>query len=188
MRVPVIASARLRATTFFVATALGPLGWVGVGALVLAAGLLTIVLPGVDRLNKQQARELDVLESQRQQLQNPKIAQARRDPVVGLLSSLPPASEVPDFLASLQRRADYGAVQIDHTEYRTQSMIGNAAQCYRLSFPAHVDYPHLRAWLESLLHDYPSLALLELSVRREVDGGEELDAHVGLSFLARGSL
>jgi len=188
MRLPVIAKARVLATASFVATTLGPLGWIGVGALTLATTLLTIVLPSIDRLNAEQARELDALDLQRAQLVDPKIMLTRRDPVVGLLSSLPPASEMPDFLTSLQRRADIGAVQIDHTEYRTQSMIGNAAQCYRLSFPAHVDYPHLRAWLEALLHDYPSLALLELSMRREVDGGEELDAHVGLSFLARGSL
>ena len=187
MRLPDLANARVRATASLLGAALGPLGWIGVGALILATTLLTVVLPSIDRLNTQQSQEVDALDLQRAQLHDPKIAQARRDPVVGLLSSLPPASEVPDFLASLQRRADIGAVQIDHTEYRAQSMIGDAAQCYRLSFPAHVDYPHLRAWLEALLHDYPSLALLELSMRREVDGGEELDAHVGLSFLARGS-
>ncbi len=64
-------------------------------------------------------------------------------------------------------------------------MLGRTAQRYRLSFPAHVDYPHLRTWLEALLHDYPSVALDEISLRREVDGGEELDAHIGLSFLVR---
>jgi len=185
MRLSTIAGARIRANASFVATSLGPLGWIGVGTLLLASGLLAIVLPSISRHNEQQARELDALELQREQLRNPKVAQAQRDPVLSLVSNLPPASAVPDFLASLQRRADNGAVQIDRTEYHAQSLIDNAAQRYRLSFPAHVDYPHLRTWLEALLHDYPSLALLELSMRREVDGGEELDAHVGLSFLAR---
>lgn len=188
MSFPAIASARIRATASFVATTLGPIGWIGIGASMLAVGLLAIVVPNIDRLNAQRAREIDELERQCAQLRNPNIAQAQRDPMVGLLSSLPPLTEVPDFLASLQRRADNGAVQIDRTEYHSQSVIGNAAQRYRLSFPAHVDYPHLRTWLEALLHDYPGLALLELSVRREVDGGEELDAHVSLSFLARGSM
>lgn len=187
MRLPAIANSRIRAAASFVATTLGPLGWIGVGALILATGLLAIVLPSINRFNSEQARELDALDRQREQLRNPNVAQAQRDPMLGFLSHLPPASDVPDFLASVQRSADNGAVQIDRTEYHAQSMLGNAAQRYRLSFPAHVDYPHLRAWLEALLHNYPSLALLELSMRREVDGGEELDAHVSLSFLARGS-
>ncbi len=188
MKLPSIGSVRIRAIASFVLTTLGPLGWIGVGALLLAAALLAIVLPAMDRFNAEQARELEALDFQRQQLRNPKLAQAQRDPISALLSALPATSEVPDFLASVQRRADEGAVQIDRTEYRSQLVIGNAAQHYRLSFPAHVDYPHLRTWLEALLHDYPSLALLELSARREVDGGEELDAHVSLGFLARESL
>jgi hypothetical protein len=169
----------------FVARDLGVVGWFGIAALLMAAITAAIIAPGLARSNDTQAREVAALEQQWARLRDPKAARAQRDPLGTLVASLPPTSDVPDFVAAIQRRADQGAVQIDRTEYRVQAVLGRRAQRYRLSFPAHVDYPHLRTWLEALLHDYPSLALDEISVRREVDGGEELDAHVGLSFLAR---
>jgi len=169
----------------FVARALGVPGWVGIGALLLAATILLFVRPGIEGDNAARARELDSLNVQWEQLRDPKSALAQRDPLAALIASLPPAAEVADFVAAIERRAERDAVQIDHTEYRAQPVFGHAVQRLRLSFPAHVDYPHLRTWLEALLHDYPNLALDELTLRREVDGGEELEAHLALSFLAR---
>ncbi len=169
----------------FVVARLGLVGWIGIGALLLAAFVGLFVVPGIEHANVEQAREIATLQRQWEQLQDPKNARALRDPLAALIASLPPATEVPGILTAIERRADLEAVGIDRTEYRIQPVFGHAALRYRLSFPAHVDYPHLRAWLEALLHDYPSLALDELTLRREVDGGEELEAHVGLSFLAR---
>jgi hypothetical protein len=173
------------AQAVFLARNLGPLGWAGIAALLLAAVGVGIVAPALDRSNDAQARQIGALQQQWARLRDPRAARAQRDPVGVLVASLPPVSSVPDFVAAIQRRADQDAVQIDRTEYRVQAVLGRSAQRYRLSFPAHVDYPHLRSWLEALLHDYPSLTLDEISLRREVDGGEELEAHVGLSFLAR---
>lgn len=187
MKLRAIAIPRIGALAFFVARSLGPTGWIGVGALIIAANILWAAVPDIEERNAQEARELSVMERQWQQLRNPRTAHAQRDPLAGLIESLPPVSAVPNFLADLQRRADQAAVQIDRTEYRIQPAIDKAAQRYFISFPAHVDYPHLRGWLEALLHDYPSLALDELSLRREVDGGEELEARISLSFLVRGS-
>lgn len=183
---PAAPAARLGASyARFVARSLGVVGWIGIAALLLGAAGIAIVAPALERTNAAQAQELAALQAHLAQLRNPKVAQAQRDPVGALTASLPPASAVPDFVAAIQRRADQDAVQIDRTEYRVQAVLGRTAQRYRLSFPAHVDYPHLRTWLEALLHDYPSVALDEISLRREVDGGEELDAHIGLSFLVR---
>jgi hypothetical protein len=173
------------ARAHFLARSLGPVGWTGIAALLLAAVGAGIVRPALERSNDAQAQQIAALQQQWMRLRDPKAAQAQRDPVGTLVASLPPVSSVPDFVAAIQRRADQDAVQIDRTEYRVQVVLGRSAQRYRLSFPAHVDYPHLRTWLEALLHDYPSLTLDEISLRREVDGGEELEAHVGLSFLAR---
>ena len=184
MKIDHLVSAALRPAAF-VLRGLGPVGWIGLGALLFSFLLLFVVTPSVERVNATQTRELDALNRQLMQLRDPKVAPTQRDPLVGLIASLPASSEVPEFVASLQRRADAAAVQIDRTEYRTLPVVGEGAKRYRLNFPAHVDYPHLRVWLEGLLHDYPSLAIDELSLRREVDGGEELEAHVALSFLAR---
>ncbi|HYA58887.1 MAG TPA: hypothetical protein VED85_00880 [Burkholderiaceae bacterium] len=171
----------------FLVSSLGPVGWIGATLLALAAIVICLVVPGIDHSNAEEASTLAALNQEWEGLRDPKgkSARAQRDPVTGLIEALPSATVVPDFLASLQRRADQAAVQIDRTEYHIQPVIDKAAQRYYISFPAHVDYPHLRSWLEALLHDYPSLALDELSLHRAVDGGEELEAHVGLSLLVR---
>lgn len=169
----------------FLARRLGPTGWLGIAALVAAGVLVLGVNPMLERLNAATAAQVEDANRHLSQLRDPAFARAHGDPTAALLASLPGEAEVPDFVANLQRRADDGAVQIDRTEYRVQPVLGRAARRYRLSFPAHVDYPHLRLWLEGLLHDYPSLVLDEISMRREVDGGEELEAHAAVSLLVR---
>jgi len=171
----------------FVAAQLGWVGWAGIVAILL--GLLGAVLlaPHLERSNVETASAIDALQRQLAHLRDPNTVRASRDPLGVLVSSLPPASEVADFVAAIQQRAEAGAVQIDRTEYRVQPILGHSAQRYRLSFPANADYLHLRLWLETLLHDYSNLILDELSLRRAVDGGEELEAHVSVSFLVRDS-
>lgn len=169
----------------FLLQQLGWVGWAGLAALLLGLAGAALVAPQIERGNAEAAARVEALHQRIAALRDPATSQANRDPLATIMSRLPPASDVPDFLAAIQRRADEGAVQIDRTEYRVQAVMGGAAQRYRLSFPAHVDYPHLRAWMESLLRDYPSLILDEISLRREVDGGEELDAQVAVSYIVR---
>jgi FAD/FMN-containing dehydrogenase len=169
----------------FLARGLGPVGWIGVAGLLVAAAALLVVVPALARANARQAIEVEALQQRWDQRHDPASASATRDPAATLAAALPPASDVADFVAAVQRRADDAAVQVDRTEYRVQPVLGHAAARYRLRFPAHADYPHLRTWLEALLHDYPSLTLDEISLRRAVDGGEELEANIALSFLVR---
>ncbi len=169
----------------FIAASLGWVGWLGIGALVIGTAGIAFVAPAIERDNQRQTLAVTADKAQLALLRDPKSSGAGRDPLESLLQVLPADTAVPEFLAAVQRRADAGAVGIDRTEYRVQSVLGHAARRYRLSFPAHVDYPHLRSWVEGLLHDYPSLSLDEISMHRAVDGGEELEAHLGLSFLVR---
>ena len=185
MRLPAVSMRPILGAAVFAAGRLGAPGWSGVGASILAAAVALIIGPSIERSNLEEVHSLSSLTHSLEQLRDPKIGRASRSTLDGFVDSLPPMSAVPDFVASLQRRADEGAVQIDRIEYHMQPELGDAVRRYRLSFPAHVDYPHLRPWLEALMHDYPNLALDELSLRREVDGGEELDAHLTLSFLVR---
>lgn len=169
----------------FAARSLGLVGWAGLAAILAGVAGLAAVAPALERANERGAQQIAMMQQRWSVLRDPKRARAQSDPVGNLVASLPPATDFPAFVADLQRRADAGAVEIDRTEYRVQPVLGSSARRYRLSFPAHVDYPHLRAWLEALLHDYPSLVLDEVTMHRAVDGGEELEAHVALSFLAR---
>jgi len=171
----------------FIAIQLGWPGWVGLGALFAGVAGVLIVAPQLQSANAESATAIENLQRRIAQSRSPAAAQAERDPVGTLVAGLPPASAVAQFVADIQHRAELGAVQIDRTEYRVQPILEQTAQRYRLSFPANSDYPHLRVWLESLLHDYPNLTLDELSLRRAVDGGEELESHVSVSFLVRDS-
>ena len=170
----------------FVAARLGIVGWIGLTALLCGLAAVLVLRPAIERRNSDLAQRIDAMNLQIARARDPKTAIALRDPVDHLVASLPQESAVPEFVASVQKRADDSAVGIDRTEYRTQAALGKAVRRYHLSIPAHVDYVHLRPWLESLLHDYPNLTLDELSVRREVDGGEELEANIALSYLVRG--
>jgi hypothetical protein len=178
-------SSGLGAETVFFLRALGWVGWLGLALTALGLAAMFVAQPQLQEDNAQSDAQIAAMTQRLRLLQDPHTAIAVRDPVAALIGALPPASAIPDFVAAIQRRADEAAVQIDRTEYRVQSVLGHGAQRYRLSFPAHTDYPHLRTWLEALLHDYPSLTVDELTLRREVDGGEELEAHIGVSFLAR---
>jgi hypothetical protein len=171
----------------FAAGHIGWIGWAGVAALLAGIGAIAIGLPLAQRASARQLDEIAGLQAQLALQSDPRTARHERDPRGALVAVLPPARAVAEFVAAIQRRADAQSVQIDRTEYRVQPALGHAAERYRLHFPAHVDYPHLRVWLEGLLHDYPNLSLDDLSLRRAADGGEELEASIGLSFLARES-
>jgi len=48
----------------FVARSVGPVGWTGVAALLLAVVLAAFVAPGLERANAAQAQEVEQLQSQ----------------------------------------------------------------------------------------------------------------------------
>ena len=178
-------AARLAPWLPYLAARLGWTGWAGIGALLLGLAGIGFAVPLADRGNARLLAGNATLQAQLARLSDPQAVQRARDPLAALLASLPPSSRVPDFVAAIQRRAEQAEVRIDRTEYRVQPLLGQAAQSVRLRFPAHADYPRLRSWLEGLLHDYPSLSLDEISLRREADGGEELESSIGLSLLVR---
>jgi len=173
------------ARLFYLLRVLGPVGW---GGIFLVLGSVLLLLGGSLRLGAQERDErlsIDRLEQRIRQGSDPVRVAAARDPVEALLLFLPPAGAAPDFIRDLERRAARSGVRIDRTEYRVHSILGNNAQRYQVSFPAHAAYPQVRTLLEGLLHDYPSLALDEISFRREAEGGEQLEARVSLSLYLR---
>jgi len=167
---------------------LGPVGWAGI-ALVVAALLVTLLAaPRLRAQSQDEEWEIASLRVRLAQGRDPVRAAAARDTVEALLLSLPPSELAPEFVKDLERRAAIQGVRIDRSEYRVYPVLARSAQRYQVSFPAHATYPQLRIWIEGLLHDYPSLSLDELSLRREAEGGDGLETHVSFSlFLREGS-
>ena len=178
----------VRVRALYVGRRIGPVGWGGLAALTLASVVLLAGPIVVDPSNRGLSEELAQLKQQLDRSHRPPTLAAVADPVALIVAQLPPPEQVPRFVREVQEEASRRGLQIDRTEYRVQKSLGARALRYQLTMPAHGSYPQLRAWLEALLHDYPSAALDELSLRREADGAGRLEAHVTLSLYSQGVL
>jgi Tfp pilus assembly protein PilO len=176
----------LQAWSLYLSSRAGPVGWAGLAALLLAALLAGAARFELDPANQAAADELAQLQAQLKRASAPGAALRNPTDAMGAVAGqLPAAEQMPAFIQDVQSRAQRGGVQIDRTEYRVQSALGRRALRLQLVMPAHGTYPQLRAWLESLLHEYSSAALDELSLRRQGEGGAQLDAHVVFSFYSQ---
>jgi hypothetical protein len=176
----------VRAGAAYLVRRVGAVGWSGLAALAVAAALLAVDRLGLDPANRAAAEELVQLKDHlaRGRLSGSTL-NAAPDPIAMIVNQLPSADRVPVFVEAVQEQAARRSLQIDRAEYRVQKTLGGRALRYQLTMPAHGGYPQVRGWLEVLLHDYPSAALDELSLRRESDGAGQLEARVSLSFYSQ---
>ncbi len=177
----------LQARALYLVQRVGPVGWCGATAVVLSASFL---LGGRMWLDLANATLTDELSRLKVQLERERLAATspalNADPVTAIVAQLPPADQVPAFVESVQTEAARRGLQIDRTEYRVQKELGGRVYRYQLQMPAHGTYPQLRAWLATLLHDFPRAGLDELSMRRASDGSSQLDARVSFAFYSQG--
>jgi len=175
-----------QARILYLASRAGPAGWGGLAALLLAIGLALASHIQLDPGNRGASDRLEKLQAQLAKSLVPGAALRHpADAAAAVAGQLPAAEGMPAFIEDVQGRASGAGVQIDRTEYRVQSALGNRALRLQLVMPAHGTYPQLRRWLESLLHEHPSAALEELSLRRQAEGAAQLEAHVVLSFYSQ---
>jgi hypothetical protein len=179
MRLASVLPARL----LYVASRAGPIGWIGLGAAVLALVLMGVSRFQLDPAIRAETEDLARFEAQLAKASVPGAALRNPTDAIGAVADqLPPAERMPTFIQDVQERAQRGGVRIDRTEYRVQSALGKRALRLQLVLPAHGTYPQLRGWLESLLHQHPSAALDELTLRRETEGSVQLESHVVFSY------
>jgi len=173
----------LRAQLLHLGSLVGPVGWIGLGALGVALVLAVVSRTQLDPANRLARSELAELEATLTRASAPGAALRNpTDAMMAVASQLPPADRMSVFIQEVQSRATGAGVQIDRTEYRVQSALGDRAFRLQMTMPAHGTYPQLRSWLEALLREHPSAALDELSLRREAEGAALLEAHVAFSY------
>jgi hypothetical protein len=173
----------LHARLLYLSSCAGPVGWTGLGAIVLALALAAVSRFQLDPTIQADTGELAQLQVQLARASAP--GAPLRDPLdaIGAVADqLPAAERMPAFIQDVQDRAQHGGVRIDRTEYRVQSALGKRALRLQLVMPAHGTYPQLRRWIESLLHEHPSAALDEVTLRREAEGAVQLESHVVFSY------
>ncbi len=176
----------LQARLLYLGSRAGPIGWAGLGTLLLALLLVGVSRFELDPANQTVIDELARLEVQLAKASAPGAALRNpSDALAALAGQLPAAEQMPTFIEDVQNRAQRGGIQIDRTEYRVQSALGSRALRLQLVMPAHGSYPQLRTWLEALLHEHPGAALDELSLRRQAEGAPQLEAHVAFSFYSQ---
>ena len=180
------AARRWVARLSYVGACVGPVGWIGLAALLIALALVAVSHLQIDPGNRAASDEIARLQAQIVQASKPGAPLRNpADAMAAVAGQLPTADQAPLFIEDVQNSASRSHIQIDRTEYAVQSALGSRALRVQLTMPAHGSYPQLRTWLQSLLHEHPSTALNELSLRREHDGAGQLEARVTISFYSQ---
>ncbi len=162
-------------------------GWpaaIGVVLLIFALGMQAI---GVPKLQAQATDARAAHEALRKRaLQAPKPQDASREQYAALLASLPSgANASSDAVKAIHRIAATHGVYLATGEYRVVREGSDKLQRYQITLPATSNYPKLRAWLTDVMNEMPTIALDEISLRREDVGTEQIDARVRFTLFLK---
>ena len=159
-------------------SAIGRMGWFGLGALLLAVGVAIFSLPGMfSRLDSLQA----AADAERQR--RAASGFTPEAPLPRLLASQASAS---DFVASMNALAQREGIKIDRIDYQLLRESGKSVLQYRADLTAQAPYLNLRAWIDAVLLDRPSVALDELIFERANGDAANVTARLRFTLFMRG--
>jgi Type II secretion system (T2SS), protein M subtype b len=167
-------------------------GWPGIGAGLLASACalawLAWAQPLGDRL-KDLRRDNAQLQQRiagaaRQALPPVQVSQAQR--LAEFVSGFPTDKGIPAALSVLHDVATRHGLQLAKAEFRLVEQGNEPFARYSMLLPVQADYASLRAFLDDMLREVPSVALEELSLKRDDLKTERIDARLRLTmFLSR---
>lgn len=111
---------------------------------------------------------------------DPQVDQATRQ--AEFEAGLPLAAGALQALRHIHRSAAEHDVVLSTGEYRLVDESGGRLQRYQITLPANGTYPDLRAWMADVLNELPTMALDELSLKRNAVGESQVQARVRWSF------
>ncbi len=82
--------------------------------------------------------------------------------------------------ARLHRMALHHGLQLQHAEFRLSGDAGDPISRYSMVLPVEGDYRSLRGFVDEVLRDLPSVALDELTLRRDDAKAQVLEARLRL--------
>ena len=173
----------------YVASRLGPWGWGGIGLLAAAAALQW---GSVAALEAETAEITDQLAARQRKPAPTETPEALRErQLAAVVAGLPNAEGALQTLGHIHKAARDQHLQLATGDYRLQPLStsgaeGAGVQRYQLTFPVKGDYLALRRWLSATLNQTPSLALDELSLKRDDAKLGELDSRVRMTLYLRG--
>jgi hypothetical protein len=164
------------------------MGWPGLAGLlglltaVIAAATGWIVLPhDNERLARRQQGLSNAVVTARENAALPADAQTAQKWAAGL----PDAADALRFVEFVQSEAQQRALQIEATEYRSESTVGGKVRRYRVVMPVRGSYPALRGWIDEVMFRFPTVALDEFSLRRDGEGASGVVGRAQLSHYSR---
>jgi len=161
-------------------------GWMAFAGLVLLVGSLLIDQIWVTDMDMRSAQIMDELAAQRLKHANKTSPEDEKNQrLAALYSALPDSSTTLDAIAMINRAARDHQVHLATGEYRLVRTANTGLMRYQLNFPAHADYKSLRQWLAASLNAMPTLALDDLSFKREDAGTNQLDSRVRMTLYVR---
>ena len=168
---------------------LGRWGWGGLVLLVAAAAIQWGTVADLKADSADIAEQLAARRLKPAPTETPEAQRARQLAVV--VAGLPDAQGALQTLAAIHKAAREQHLQLATGDYRLQALNGAApgslgVQRYQLTFPVRGDYLALRQWLSATLNQTPSLALDELSLKRDDAKVSELDSRVRMTLYLRG--
>lgn len=176
---------RTRAWLGYAGVRLGPAGIVGLLLIVLAA-LLLLGRQGLQLRQEALRVRIEVAQAELQRgppTSVPTAVQSTRS----RLTQMAPLEELPEWIESVHREATAAGVEIERAEYRAPSMSTDELVRSQMVLPLRGNYVTITRWLVTVLREYPSAAVDELSLQREAVGSARLRARVVLSHYSRSS-
>ncbi|MDP3167041.1 MAG: hypothetical protein Q8N06_16520 [Hydrogenophaga sp.] len=158
-------------------------GWPAAVGLLLMASIWPLAHFGADaaRAQVRALQQAQVAERARQARQpDPKVDQATR--LAEFEAGLPQSAGALQAVRHIHRSAAEHDVVLSTGEYRLVSEPGGRLQRYQITLPAVGTYPDLRAWMADVLNELPTVALDELSLKRNAVGEPQVQARVRWSF------
>jgi Tfp pilus assembly protein PilO len=166
-------------------------GWPAIAACMLAVGCVVGWLAWAEPL----ATELAIARRANAQLQQRRQT-VRQGVVVAPMSeserlaefvaTFPSDKGIPATFTAMHRMAARHGLQLSQAEFRLAASGNEPLARYAMVLPVRAEYSKLRAFLDELLREVPSIALEELSLRRDDLKTELIDARLRLvMFLSR---
>ncbi|MGB4345983.1 MAG: hypothetical protein WBJ21_06265 [Burkholderiaceae bacterium] len=161
-------------------------GWVAVLGIALIAAALGIQFFGIEQAHMRLAELRAEAVAQRQrQVQQPDPDETAGKRLAVFYASLPDPKGMLDAVEIIHRAAKANGVKLATGEYRLVREGSAKLQRYQITLPARASYPMLRTWLAEVMNTVPTVALNDISFKREDVGSEAVEASVRLTLFLR---
>lgn len=161
---------------------IGPLGIIGIGALIACAAFyLSAIKPAERELTAQRAAAQNI--KTRTPFQ-PVSVDSRADDLRRFQALFPTADNIPAEVEKLWALARTHKLELLTGEYRLETNTPGLAR-YRITLPVRGSYAQLRQFVDTLLKTVPTLAIDGLRFERKKVTETQLDAQLRLTMYFR---